>query len=293
MRKRNDLTGCKFGRLTVISCNEELTKIKKRAYWNCLCDCGKEKPICGYSLTSGQTTSCGCYNKEIITNDLTGKTFDRLTVIERKGIDKRGYALWLCECDCGNSYITSGKNLTSGHTRSCGCLQKEVVSNQMKELNEILWQDEEFQKMHSEKMKQLRAEWEQDENYKKMRSDIAKKQWQDEEFRNAHSGENHHNYNPNLTQEDRENMRCQEGYNYWVKGVKIKANKTCDCCGFHTDDFGELCSHHLDGYNWCKEHRLDPTNGVCLCESCHKEFHYIYGYGDNTKEQYIKFKQQI
>ena len=50
-------------------------------------------------------------------------------------------------------------------------------------------------------------------------------------------------------------------------------------------------SHHLDGYDWCKERRIDINNGVCLCENCHKEFHKIYGYGNNTKEQYIEFKE--
>ena len=44
--------------------------------------------------------------------------------------------------------------------------------------------------------------------------------------------------------------------------------------------------------NWCRERRIDITNGVCLCEVCHKEFHKLYGKGDNTKEQYIEFKEE-
>ena len=60
-------------------------------------------------------------------------------------------------------------------------------------------------------------------------------------------------------------------------------NYTCRCCGKDTHN---NVSHHLDGYNWCIEKRLDVDNGVTLCESCHKEFHSIYGYGNNTKEQF-------
>lgn len=57
--------------------------------------------------------------------DLTGQKFGRLTVIsiaERK----KGYGVyWLCKCECGNETITSTGHLKSGHTKSCGCLQKE------------------------------------------------------------------------------------------------------------------------------------------------------------------------
>lgn len=42
-RKRIDLTGQRFGRLTVINLNEEISKQKKRSHWNCRCDCGNEK----------------------------------------------------------------------------------------------------------------------------------------------------------------------------------------------------------------------------------------------------------
>ena len=60
-KRTEDLTGQKFGRLTVLSFSEY---IKRRAHWNCLCDCGNEKVIRGSSLKSGHTTSCGCLDRK-------------------------------------------------------------------------------------------------------------------------------------------------------------------------------------------------------------------------------------
>lgn len=67
-----------------------------------------------------------------IRKDLTGKKFHKLLVIERgddieysNGVWK---SAWVCKCDCGG--ITppiATSQLTSGHTKSCGCLQKETV----------------------------------------------------------------------------------------------------------------------------------------------------------------------
>lgn len=60
--------------------------------------------------------------------DLTGNKFGRLTVIERASNSKDGRARWLCECECGNQRIILGKSLKNGHTKSCGCLNKEMTS---------------------------------------------------------------------------------------------------------------------------------------------------------------------
>lgn len=54
-----DLLGQKFNRLTVVG----YAFTKRMAYWKCICDCGKEKTIQGYSLTTGNTKSCGCLRK--------------------------------------------------------------------------------------------------------------------------------------------------------------------------------------------------------------------------------------
>ncbi|WP_049041837.1 hypothetical protein [Clostridium sporogenes] len=57
--------------------------------------------------------------------DLTGKKFERLTVLERAGISKNGHITWKCKCDCGNETIVDGSSLRGGNTKSCGCLAIE------------------------------------------------------------------------------------------------------------------------------------------------------------------------
>lgn len=62
--------------------------------------------------------------------DLTGRRFDRLTVVKRDGtyVSPDGLTTtpkWLCVCDCGNTSTVIGRNLITGATRSCGCLRKE------------------------------------------------------------------------------------------------------------------------------------------------------------------------
>lgn len=51
----------------------------------------------------------------------------------------------------------------------------------------------------------------------------------------------------------------------------------------------DLTAHHLDGYSWCKEKRLDINNGITLCKECHEDFHIIYGTKNNTKEQFFEY----
>jgi hypothetical protein len=59
--------------------------------------------------------------------DETGKRYGRLTVLRRDG-NKEGAAVWLCLCDCGRQHRVTGRNLRSGGTLSCGCLQRERSS---------------------------------------------------------------------------------------------------------------------------------------------------------------------
>lgn len=63
MPKAFDLTGKKFGRLTVLRLSH---KEKYNKFYICLCSCGIEKTIYQGSLSRGSTKSCGCLNKEVL-----------------------------------------------------------------------------------------------------------------------------------------------------------------------------------------------------------------------------------
>lgn len=67
MGKFKDLTGQKFGKLTVVSCAGKNLK-DKRYYWWCVCDCTPDKEILvnGKYLCNGDTQSCGCLKKEVL-----------------------------------------------------------------------------------------------------------------------------------------------------------------------------------------------------------------------------------
>lgn len=66
MTRLKDLTGMKFGRLSVIKrTDDKISKSGKRyAQWLCRCDCGNEVVVLGTNLKSNRTVSCGCYNNE-------------------------------------------------------------------------------------------------------------------------------------------------------------------------------------------------------------------------------------
>lgn len=60
-----NLTGEKFGRLTVIGVSRKVESgNRERYYWRCKCDCGNEKEVRTDCLTSGLVKSCGCLKKD-------------------------------------------------------------------------------------------------------------------------------------------------------------------------------------------------------------------------------------
>ncbi len=100
-------------------------------------------------------------------------------------------------------------------------------------------------------------------------------------------GENNPNYMHGLSEDYRERYRIIEGYNTWRRKVYERDNYTCQIC--NDDNGGNLNAHHLNSYDWDIENRTNIDNGVTLCEVCHKEFHSIYGNGNNTKQQFEQF----
>lgn len=63
--------------------------------------------------------------------DLTGRIFNRLTVLKLGASTKDNRRRWICLCSCGNESLVLTNNLKTGHSRSCGCLQKEITKKRL------------------------------------------------------------------------------------------------------------------------------------------------------------------
>jgi len=129
-RHKLDLTGQKFGRLTVL---EDVGRRKGRVLWRCLCDCGAIVDIGAGNLQNGKTQSCGCYKREQTSKrsriDLIGQKFGRLTVLEDVGRNKHRHVIWRCLCDCGNTV-----DVIAGH-----CYAKERTTETHSGKNHHNW----------------------------------------------------------------------------------------------------------------------------------------------------------
>ncbi len=122
MSRRKELSGMRFGRLTVLGRTEKTED--RYALWHCRCDCGNEILVNTKRLTRGTIRNCGCEPKITGKNgtkaeDLTGKRFGNLTVLYRVE-NVRGRTRWACRCDCGNIHIASARDLKGGKCKSCG-----------------------------------------------------------------------------------------------------------------------------------------------------------------------------
>mgnify|MGYP006322433609 CR=1 FL=1 len=129
-RKIVDLTGKKFGRLSVICKTNKMSG--NHHYYLCVCDCGIKTMVIGSNLVSGGSESCGCLRKEVLLIDLTDKIFGKLKVIEREGKTKNNSPTWICLCECGNTVTVVGSSLKEGLTKSCGCITESWIASETK-----------------------------------------------------------------------------------------------------------------------------------------------------------------
>lgn len=124
-RRHKKLEGCVYGNLVVIRWLG-FEQPGSRSIYECECKlCGELVPVRAQSLP--ERTDCGKH-RESNAIDLTGRVFERLTVIKRapnKGKGRLTVAYWVCACACGNTIVTRGAALLNGNTKSCGCLGYE------------------------------------------------------------------------------------------------------------------------------------------------------------------------
>lgn len=132
-------------------------------------------------------------------------------------------------------------------------------------------------KVYSENMTRKNIEWWKDDEYAERTRDRN----------SSRTGAIHQNYNPNLSDEEREIQRNTLDNTKWRSSVYIRDGYKCIICGDKKG--GNLIAHHILNWSKCKNSRYDVNNGITMCEECHKAFHGIYGYNDNNMYQLEEF----
>ncbi len=133
MSKLIDLTGQRFGLLTVLHLSENRSSSGK-IYWACKCDCGTVVDVLAGNLTSGHTTSCGCKR----TKPYIDKQYGKWTVLEKTNEKVQHGStvspLWKCQCGyCGKVKLLRLDSVTSGNIKSCGCTESVGKLEKMRE----------------------------------------------------------------------------------------------------------------------------------------------------------------
>lgn len=99
MGERIDMTGMRFGRLTVVQFAGKGNRRESR--WLCQCDCGNETVVARSNLVGGMQKSCGCLKNERAS-----------TLNKTHGMRKtRLYRIWLnMKTRCHNPNFKSTEN---------------------------------------------------------------------------------------------------------------------------------------------------------------------------------------
>lgn len=145
MKKFKDLSGKRFGLLTVVKPTGEVRN--NYIEYLCRCACGGQIRTTSKLLRSGQTRSCGCLRVRTAQDhvgfcaaakfaDIKDERFGRWKVLEcagkkgKKG--QRQHYYWVCRCDCGTVALVNGAELRRGGSKSCGCLKDQLSSKRLK-----------------------------------------------------------------------------------------------------------------------------------------------------------------
>lgn len=293
-----DLTGEKYGRLTVIHKTNERDK-NGSIVWLCMCQCGKTIKTVGSSLKNGNTKSCGCLHREVAGElnkvDIRGCKFGKLTALEpTEDRDQTGSIIWLCSCDCGSCFRASASNLRLNKVKSCGCSMKDsIVENNRFRVDSLIgsvwgWLTVtkiiSYAQYHNSEIECsckcgktiITRERNLKENEKKSCGCMRK-------------GKNNPNYNPNISDEYRMSDRgglTRHKEKEWAKNVYERDFWTCQKCNIKTK---RLNAHHILSWDVNPDHRYDVSNGITLCKDCHVTFHKTYGYGNNNRSQLDNF----
>ena len=287
---RNDKSGQWYGNLEVLYPTDKSTS--GSTIYVCLCHvCGDQCEVPAKRLFVGGNTSCGCnrWNRQHLGKDMVGKRYGMLLVESRAPNDKATWH-WNCVCDCGKRIVACGAELRNGSKTHCGCSSQRGIRINSQELKPgdrsgMLTLVKEVRVTAKTKTKDgtqpawlcvcdcgqtttVRSNYLRKSNRHQRKSCgclIA--------IRSAErKGANHPSYNPDLTDDQRQHRAFDRANYRWTRAV-LKRDKSCQRCG--TTD--RLHVHHIYPYAWHPNLRTEPTNGIVLCNDCHRAYHNRHG----------------
>lgn len=289
-QEQNEIVGQKFGELTILEVlgYKAETKTKNRLFVLVGCECGEKVELAFYNIERGANVRC---SNECITKSgfQIGDKYGHQTILGDAGLRKWGSGrrrrFVQTICDCGTEKEFPLHKLKNGEQNYCGKQCKMKMNDIIGEKYGFLTVLKELERRERRKKDRVflckcDCGKEIEKVYDKLISGRTKYCWFDCKIK---TGEGNPMWKIDKTPEERLQGRDYWEYNQWRKKVYKRDKFACQCCEKRN---GDKNAHHLDGYNWCKEKRTDVTNGITLCEECHENFHKVFGYGDNTKEQF-------
>lgn len=146
-----EVLGKHINNFTVIEVDKDFYKNKTYAAYKtafkCVCDCGEIFSTTGETIKQNKIHRCKKCNNDLVRqrtyNDLTGQTFGKLYVKKFLKIED-SKAIFLCRCECGNYKEVPGHYLTTGRTKSCGCLRSigEAKIKQILKENNVFFEEQ-------------------------------------------------------------------------------------------------------------------------------------------------------
>ena len=228
--------------------------------------------------------------------DLTGQRFGRLVAVSYSHSTKHGKSCWNMLCDCGNTCVAVCGDLNSGKVKSCGCLRKDLRTNDIVGQKfgrltvleatdsrncgrSVIWKCScscSPGKIHYAATVNLISG--------SVSSCGCLRKEKSAELCRKRRGPLSPSWNQKLTDEERIQGRDIPEYKEWRVSVYERDNFTCQKCGDSTG--GNLNAHHIEAYADNSELRTKLSNGVTLCKDCHNNYHHLYGRKHATREKF-------
>ena len=200
----------------------------------------------------------------------------------------------LCRCKIdGHEWSPRPKHLLSKH--GCPVCGMKINSRQRTKTNDEFIK--EFESKYPESNIEFLSEYIGTNEYINCKCKIDGHEWKvtahnllrgrncPECHRRKFCGDTNPRWNPNITDEERKTGRNYKDYKDWRDSVFQRDNYTFQITGKQ----GKIVAHHIYSYDKHRELRLDIDNGITVLEEIHLQFHSLYGYGNNTFEQWNEF----